>query len=580
MQIQANIYFTHSEVTCVPTDAALASYKEQLALDDGALEFRLRLFAARVRGDASCVHVALAVPPDCMLHPDGSATPFGGIPETELHLIAPRDDGRTAPVAIERRVCAEVAQFVHAYGMIPVALIVPGDGGERHVPMPKAEDPAIAGAVAPAAPLPAATNSSIAMPPALQRELHKRMRQDARKAERAGKSWPLGGVFKTGKGVAEQDRDRSTARVAARTRVADRSVSAAANTALAPPRYRRPALMTGAAACVAVLLGSAAFAPNGGSLRAPAPQVAPPIMPTATADAAAQAALSAAPRTPLPQVAERASPVPQASQGQDALPILLTSSTSLPHHANRDPIAATAPLAAAQTPRQMALPLVAAPNRSAAPHMTAATDPVPARMPVIFPTAPEIDEMTAVPPPDRPAQTGRAMAGLQATNLPTPAQALRPVTLLRPTAALARIAPQPRPERPAPALATAALAAPAMVAPAARTQIAFGPTSAPRPVARPVALMAGTGGRNASPAALDPVAIATDPLPQGPVAGLRVLAIVGTGDQRQALVQTGPNQTAVLVAGAATRRWRVLEVRRDGIVLSLDGRTQLLPIGL
>jgi hypothetical protein len=58
------------------------------------------------------------------------------------------------------------------------------------------------------------------------------------------------------------------------------------------------------------------------------------------------------------------------------------------------------------------------------------------------------------------------------------------------------------------------------------------------------------------------------------------LAIVGAGDQRQALVQTGPNQTAVLVAGATTQRWQVLEVRREGIVLRVNGRAQLLPIGL
>jgi len=102
-------------------------------------------------------------------------------------------------------------------------------------------------------------------------------------------------------------------------------------------------------------------------------------------------------------------------------------------------------------------------------------------------------------------------------------------------------------------------------------------------VARPVSLLVGSRGADTVPeleAVATAPALAPDTLPQGPVAGLRVLAIVGTGDQRQALVQTGPNQTAVLVAGATTQRWQVLEVRREGIVLRVNGRAQLLPIGL
>jgi len=111
----------------------------------------------------------------------------------------------------------------------------------------------------------------------------------------------------------------------------------------------------------------------------------------------------------------------------------------------------------------------------------------------------------------------------------------------------------------------------------------LGPASAPRPVARPVSLLVGSRGADTVPeleAVATAPALAPGTLPQGPVAGLRVLAIVGAGDQRQALVQTGPNQTAVLVAGATTQRWQVLEVRREGIVLRVNGRAQLLPIGL
>ena len=195
MRIQANIYFTQSQVKCVPTDPELSSFCEQLALDDGALEFRLRLFAARIRGDASVVSVALAVPPDYVLRAQGGPTPFGDIPEDELHIFAPSDNAPTAAIAVERSVCDEVAAFAQSYGMQPAAIIVPGDGTRPDITFPLTACQTDAGPSAPAASAPCAASSAIEMPPALQRELHKRKQQEARKAERANKSWALGGVF-------------------------------------------------------------------------------------------------------------------------------------------------------------------------------------------------------------------------------------------------------------------------------------------------------------------------------------------------------------------------------------------------
>lgn len=614
MRIQANIYFTQSEVKCVPTDPELSSYCEQLALDDGALEFRLRLFAARVRGDAAAVNVALAVPPDCVLLAQGGPSPFGDIPEDELHIIAQNDDATNPAVAVERSVCDEVAAFARSYGLIPAAIIIPGDGAGRDITLPLATCPDNAAQPSPTETAPCAATSAIAMPPALQRELHKRKQLDARKAERATKGWALGGVFTAAQGKdheatpalppappipaflrkPQDDAGQDQHMPAEQTPSAPPEVTqlspvsppatsqpeqVAANDAGAPQWRKRPAAMIATAACVTLLLGTAAFVPTNRPLAEQARDVVPPIMPAETALAAAQAV--ATPRTSGPAQEITAMP--------DDRAIVLSSSTSLARSEALNPTRALPPSIDDRAPAPMAAPRLDNTTDwgiGADALKAMAVDIVPSRVAATFPAEPAITQIMPPRVPDRILNTGRSIANLQASNTPSPAQALRPVTLLRPTSALARIVPQPRPERPtAITISAPALVAPEPVAPSTPARVSvLGPASAPRPQIRPVSLLAGTRGESATPASptrvADAPALAPDMLPQGPVAGLRVLAIVGTGDQRQALVQTGPNQTAVLVAGAATQRWRVLEVRREGIVLSVNGRQQLLPIGL
>ncbi|MDA0187207.1 MAG: hypothetical protein O3C59_06990 [Proteobacteria bacterium] len=612
MHIQANIYFTQSQVKCVPTDPELSSFCEQLALDDGALEFRLRLFAARIRGDASVVSVALAVPPDCVLRAQGGPSPFGDIPEDELHIFAPSDNAPAAAIAVERSVCDEVAAFAQSYGMQPAAIIVPGDetGPDITFPLTACQTDAVPSAQGASAPC--AASSAIEMPPALQRELHKRKQQEARKAERANKSWALGGVFSPTQDAEhapvpalqpfapvprflqgaqsdttqEKDVVVEAAPIApasmpeAATQAEERTEIVAANDPSTPLWRKRPAVMIGGAACVALLLGTAAFLPLGQHAR----EVAPPVMPAQTAIAAAQPVVT--PRANAP--AQETARAPDATATPNATAVVLSSSTSLARSEAMNPTRPQPPNIDDRAPAPIGLPqLDSALGLGLAGGGLAATasDSIASRFAATFPSEPEITQIMPPRVPGRLLNNGRSIANLQAANSPSPAQALRPVTLLRPASALARIVPQPRPARPAPSpILAPALATPEPPRPSTLTPISLlGPASAPRPVARPVSLLVGSRDTDTVPeleAVATAPALAPDTLPQGPVAGLRVLAIVGTGDQRQALVQTGPNQTAVLVAGATTQRWQVLEVRREGIVLRVNGRAQLLPIGL
>ena len=70
----------------------------------------------------------------------------------------------------------------------------------------------------------------------------------------------------------------------AATQAEERSEIVAANDPATPLWRKRPAVMIGGAACVALLLGTAAFLPFGQQAR----DVAPPVMPAQTAIAAAQ----------------------------------------------------------------------------------------------------------------------------------------------------------------------------------------------------------------------------------------------------------------------------------------------------
>lgn len=608
MRIQANIYFTQTAVKCVPTDPELSSYTEELALDDGALEFRMRLFAARVRGEATTVHVALGVPAECVLQAQDGPAPFGDIPDDELHVVPRGDDAKGTQIAVERSVCDEVVAFAQTYGMAPAAIIMPcaATGGEVSFPIAARIDTPVPGGQSKASA--SGASSSIEIPPALQRELDKRKKTAAHKDGRAGKGWGLGSMSPAAEGNDDPPlpqlpplgpapaflRHVSTA-TAPDGPMDDQPVAsappepAAAYAATRPSWRKPPALMMGTAACLALLVGASVYLGSTPPRDAMAQSVAPPVLPAATAiTTAPPAQLTARAAAPITRPDSAAASPATA----DALSDQLTTSTSLGQSAPTRLPRPIGPQIDERGPARIAAPQLGDADTLGSMAIVGQNDMTPARPSIIFPTEPDLAQIMPPRVPGQSVVAGRSIASLQARYTPSPAQALRPVTLLRPTASLARITPQPRPDRRvSPAALTPPPIVPEQAAPTALTPTdavdtisRLDPSTAPRPVARPVALVAGLEPER--PEFAQATALPTAPelqpdtLPQGPVPGLRVLAIVGSGDQRQALVQTGPNQTAVLVAGATTRRWQVLEVRREGIVLRVNGRAQLLPIGL
>jgi hypothetical protein len=95
----------------------------------------------------------------------------------------------------------------------------------------------------------------------------------------------------------------------------------------------------------------------------------------------------------------------------------------------------------------------------------------------------------------------------------------------------------------------------------------------PRPPARsPVTAQA----RSQPTAPAEPVGTQAMVVAQGQVPGIRVLAIVGSDQQRQALVRIGATRTEIVVAGSTISAGLVREIRRDGIVLSTGGQDILL----
>ncbi len=520
MRFLANISFTETTVTCIPIAPALASYREELALNDGALEFRLRLFAARIRGDAPSVRVAISVPRACVMQAQTGPHPFGDIPEGDLHIFTPDGDATALQVAVERCVCDAVASFARAYGMEPVAIIVPQDGPEADITMP-------IGTAVPDhpdreqdAPPSKLAKSAVVMPPALQRELHKRQQQKARKAARAQESWardallilspfsPIPALLSDPQDDSAQDATNAAVCVVPITPPAPQENAPAQ---IAPthrqswPRRRRAAMMLGTAASIAALLGGMVFWP-------------------ATQQAATVA------------ISPEAAQMPEASSS--TLPDIVMSSTSLAGETARGTDRPTPPVTLDRAPQPMTAPqlpsldaLGFAPERMA----EIAQDGGPPRDAATFPMEPAISQIMLPRIPGRILNNRGSFAALErntATNPALPPAAHSPTT-------------------------------------------ALGPQSTRRPIARPAAFLSGRSAL--TPAA--PQATATVD-PQGPVPGLRLVAIVETEGERQAIVQIGPNRRARVVAGSAAQNWQVMEIRADGLVLRVDGQAQLLPIGL
>ncbi|MDG3040183.1 hypothetical protein [Roseicyclus marinus] len=359
---------------------------------------------------------------------------------------------------------------------------------------------------------------------------------------------------------------------------------------------------------------------------APIPQLAPLAVATETLNASARPAAISPGRVTASDPAD--SPVaPTASPAET--PILVTQSASAAHGRR-----SVTPEPLSITPRHPVRPdatLAAAP--------TAWMDPAPMRSAAAFPAMPETEMLTgmaltaAAPPP---APTPRALPQAAETALPAaepslsepppapilltepasgpvlpdpepaPVQTANTATSLVLTASAApapaitlapriadRVAPRPRPVTPPlaaraenPAPPPQDLATPAPVVSAAPPDVVAAAQPTQRPVARPATLQAGntipspvpavTLASAPAPAAEPPTARLEVIAPNGP-SSLEVLAIVGTGTARQALVRTGPSQTAVLVPGARLASWQVVEVRRNGVVLTRAGNEGFLP---
>ena len=205
--------------------------------------------------------------------------------------------------------------------------------------------------------------------------------------------------------------------------------------------------------------------------------------------------------------------------------------------------------------------------------------------------APEAAPILATPP-SAPVQVATAPTSMVLTA--APADRLLPNA---PTLAAVRVAPRPRPvtlsatARPASPAATAAVDPGAEAAAVPITEASAPITVAARPMQRPVQRpTVPQGGDTMRAAAMPDVTLTAAPAPESPrpatrleviapdgPSGLEVLAIVGTGTGRQALVRTGPSQTTVLVPGSNLASWRVVEVRRDGVVLTRAGTDGFLP---
>ena len=286
-------------------------------------------------------------------------------------------------------------------------------------------------------------------------------------------------------------------------------------------------MMLGTAASIAALLGGMVFWP--------------------TTQQAATVAISS-----------EAAQMPEASS--TTLPDIVMSSTPLAGETARGTDRPTPPVTLDRAPQQMTAPqlpsldaLGFAPERMAG----SSQDGGPPRDAATFPMEPAISQIMPPRIPGRILNNRGSFAALERNTVTNPA--LPPAARVRPALAQTPLSVAVEPGAPATSSPTATL----------------GPQSTRRPIARPAAFLSGRSAP--SPAAPQTTASAD---PQGPVPGLRLVAIVETEGERQAIVQIGPNRRALVVAGSATQNWQVMEIRADGLVLRVDGQAQLVPIGL
>lgn len=720
MQIQAQLIFSQDEVTCAPVDPKLSEYRDRFGFDDPSLDFRIRLFGARVRKGAATTRVALVLPADCVLRaertaadmmerPDHGEEPreFCGIPEDELRIITAGPPDAPYQIAVECSAFDEVIAFARAYGLDPVAVLIP-DGDEKITVPIKNEDPAPENATDEAAQS-RCENSAIEIPPALQRELDKRKMLEQRQTLRANKRWSLGKLIQSGGDELPADKapagpepvapdaprqsplampepaqavaisigthDTPVQPITQKTQTAsDEAALVSANLTDDAPIAEPPSL----AAYVATLQAAQPSpdqgpcttpnAPEGDTppqhqaehvaaepdlapqydapddvAQTPVPSSTPhrvkaaqtlprPMLAmglaactgiiglgvifqlggdhTATPDADAVALTDTQFRPPPPvttvaaatQTPARQAPAPQVmadaphSIGMPNEALITTASNSglhMPAMGSEQPGGAAliaTPRIAEHLPQRVILasdmaltPQIAGFSETGLPQ-----DEAPLRSSAVFPQTPSISQL-APPVIAESGSGGVRLAAARSFDVDHDTPVTLPPTRSEnmPGTIANAIPPEPRP-----AISRtqdqAAVMTRARSIPAVPTASLLGPERAPRPLERPVAipapvLLVPTPERVAAPSA-EPLPERQDALPQviarASVPGFRVLAIIGSDQQRQALVQTGPNQTAVLVAGSTTRRWQVIEVRRDGVVLSINGQQRLLPIGL
>lgn len=192
MRIQGRLLFSQDDVTCSPVDPALSGYTDTLSFGDPALDFRLRLFGARISQAGPAAFVALVLPEGMVLcdrppaeeGQDADALPFDGIPETELHVFEIAPDGLPARLAVERIVLDEMISFARHHGLCPLEVVIPTFEGAHCIILPvHGANPAGTGETAPASP---------AVQPDQRREMIRRRPQDV-EAESPPASGPTAG---------------------------------------------------------------------------------------------------------------------------------------------------------------------------------------------------------------------------------------------------------------------------------------------------------------------------------------------------------------------------------------------------
>lgn len=486
MRIKAKITFTETTLSCVPVAPELSAYREDLALADGALEFRLRLFAARVKGDAPAPCVAVAIPQSCVLRELSGPMPFGNIPPEDLHIITTGDGPDAHRIAVERHVCDAAAAFLRAYGMVPAMIILPQDAPDPEVIIPlegprPGHDAAdeIGASIAPGPkPRPNPSPSAIAMPPALQRELKKRQERLVRKTARA-----------------ERRQARSTGVATAQNTVQDPMYSLSPF-APVPFLLDRPEMDIGPAipaadapACAIQTVAPKPVVPPRAAAKIAANQTSKPLRRKSAIiifGALSSLCLLLAAATLWPTTR-------QAAMAEASSVIVVSSTSQAPDHTT-DTARALAPTVEDRRLQQISLPHTDRLDPSTVMPSAGAgltQESGPPRRAATFPPEPGLAQLMPPRIPGRVLNDRRSTGAFEIAHHSGPVASLQPITRIRPTATAA---PQVVHESPAQATVQRGYSLPVFApdmdgSPPATTADLSGTAGTLRPIARPISLL-------------------------------------------------------------------------------------------